>query len=283
MEKIRQGDIVSRISYGHDILFVVSRVIKKRNQKALYLLKGLTMRIEADSPEEDLTIIHTDRVKKSMRQLDGRLQKRKEQFLANKKPKVGNSFLKNQNRSEEEWIHTGKILHLDGDKRYTEKSMRYYKELGLHAIVKNIAENKQPILVRSLLEKYKPDILIITGHDALIKGARNYEDVSNYRNSKYFAKTVQEARKWDKEKRLVIFAGACQSYFELLMSCGANFASSPARVLIDFADPLVIAEKVATTDKCEYITIEDLAKELRDGTKGVGGIGAKGKKEIILK
>ena len=35
-------------------------------------------------------------------------------------------------------IYTGRILHLDGDKRYSEKSNIYYKKMGLKAIVKNI-------------------------------------------------------------------------------------------------------------------------------------------------
>ena len=61
--------------------------------------------------------------------------------------------------------------------------------------------------------------------------------------------------------------GACQSYFEAIISAGANFASSPARILIDFLDPLVIAEKIAFTEKYKYITIDDIAKELRDGKK----------------
>ena len=78
-------------------------------------------------------------------------------------------------------------------------------------------------------------------------------------------------------KETVIFAGACQSYFEAIISAGANFASSPARILIDFLDPLVVAEKIATTEKYKYVTIDDIAKELRDGKKGVGGFGANGK------
>ena len=83
---------------------------------------------------------------------------------------------------------------------------------------------------------------------------------------------------------LVIFAGACQSYFEGLILAGANFASSPGRILIDFLDPLIIAEKVATTEKYKYISIDDIAQELRDGKRGVDGIGASGKmyKKIIL-
>ena len=66
-------------------------------------------------------------------------------------------------------VYTGKILHLDGDKRYTEKSARYYKKLGLNAIVKYVPERKQPQMVGILLGKYNPDILVVTGHDAMLK------------------------------------------------------------------------------------------------------------------
>ena len=66
-------------------------------------------------------------------------------------------------------IHTGKILHLDGDKRYTDKSSLYYKKAGLQAVVKYIPEYRQPAVVRNLLKKYNPDILVITGHDGMIK------------------------------------------------------------------------------------------------------------------
>ena len=36
----------------------------------------------------------------------------------------------------------GKILHLDGDKKYSYKSYKYYKRMGLNVIVKNIPEYK---------------------------------------------------------------------------------------------------------------------------------------------
>lgn len=178
---------------------------------------------------------------------------------------------------------TGKILHLDGDRKYSEKSFRYYQKLGLTAVVKNIPEYKQPQVVYNLLSYYKPDILIVTGHDGVINKGKSFNDIYNYRNSKYFIATVKEARRYEKDSRkdLVIFAGACESYFEALMMAGANFASSPARILIDFFDPLIIAEKIATTDNYKYITIDDLEDKLRDGKKGVDGIGASGKKHIV--
>lgn len=54
------------------------------------------------------------------------------------------------------------ILHIDGDRRYTGKSAKYYQELGLNAIVKNIPENRQPQKIGGLIRKYRPDIVIIT-------------------------------------------------------------------------------------------------------------------------
>ena len=180
-------------------------------------------------------------------------------------------------------ITMGRILHLDGDKRYSEKSNRYYKSLGLEAIVKNIPENRQANYVVGLLEKYQPDILVVTGHDGMIKKGTAFNDVYNYRNSRHFISSVMEARKWEKKKgSLAIFAGACQSYYEGIMGAGANFASSPARIMIDFIDPLIVAERIATTENTKYLTIRDIEEELRDGKEGVSGIGAMGKKRIIL-
>lgn len=114
----------------------------------------------------------------------------------------------------------------------------------------------------------------------MIRKERDYNNIYNYKNSKYFIETVKEARRYEREQaeELVIFAGACESYFEALIMAGANFASSPARILIDFLDPLIIAEKVATTNEVNYITMKDVERKLRDGRRGVGGIGANRKK-----
>ena len=55
-----------------------------------------------------------------------------------------------------------KLISADGDKKYSEKSVNYYRKMGLNATVKNIPENKQPKVVYKLLQIYQPDILIIT-------------------------------------------------------------------------------------------------------------------------
>ena len=115
----------------------------------------------------------------------------------------------------------------------------------------------------------------------MIKNGTDYNNIYNYRNSRHFINSVKEARKYsnDMQGDLVIFAGACQSFFEAIMQSGANFASSPARILIDFMDPLIVAEKVATTEYYKSITVNDFVNELRDGTDGVNGKGARGKKK----
>lgn len=276
MNYIKKGDIVGRKSYNKDIIFTVKNIIRtKRNDVAI--LKGITKRIEVDSNIDDLEIIEKKDIKKNFAELDNELQKRIEKINREDDNYRIGIFTKD-NRAQEKII-TGKILHLDGDRKYSEKSCRYYRKIGLNAVVRNIPEYKQPKVVYNLLEIYNPDILVITGHDGMIKRGTGYDDIYNYRNSRHFINTVKEARRYDKDygKNLVIFAGACQSYFEAIISAGANFASSPARILIDFLDPLIVAEKVAFTEKYKYITIDDIARELRDGKKGISGIGANGK------
>lgn len=278
MKKIKKGDIVARKSYGKDIIFYVKRIIKT-TKGDIAILCGLEKRIEADSKIEDLEIIKKDIIKQKLEKIDEKINKKA--YEKSKRYQIG--IIAGENPRLKREIITGKILHLDGDRKYSQKSYNYYKKLGLNAIVKNIPEYKQPKEVYRLLKIYNPDILIITGHDGMIKREKNYNDIYNYRNSRHFINTVKEARRYDKEnnKQTVIFAGACQSYFEAIMLAGANFASSPARILIDFVDPLVIAEKVATTEQYKYITIDDIAKELRDGKKGVGGIGSNGKMKTL--
>ena len=272
MKKIKKGSIVARKSYNNDILFIVDKIVYTDNSK-IALLTGLIERITADSPMEDLELVDKSVVKDNLKKLDYKINERFKSLLSS------NNIIKIDNNRAKEKIIAGKILHLDGDKKYSEKSYYYYKKVGLDAVVKNIPEYKQPKVVYNLLKIYSPDILVITGHDGMIKKNVGYNDLYNYRNSRHFVKTVEEARRYDLEtgKNLVIFAGACQSYFEALMMAGANFASSPARILIDFLDPLIIAETIALTDVYKFVSIDDIVNELRDGTKGVDGIGAEGK------
>lgn len=281
MNSIKKGCFVCRKSHQKDVIFKVEKIFKAQNKK-IALLRGLVERVEADSPLEDLLLIDKSIVKEKLNNLEKKINQR---IRVKKKDNYQIGIITDNKRTEEKII-TGKILHLDGDRKYSQKSYHYYKKIGLNAIVKNIPEYKQPKLVYSLLQIYKPDILIITGHDGMIQKNKNFNDLYNYRNSRHFINTVKEARRYETETdhSLVIFAGACQSYFEGLILAGANFASSPARILIDFLDPLIIAEKVAVTEKYKYICIDDVAQELRDGKRGIDGIGSRGTmyKKILL-
>ena len=264
MKKIKKGDIVSRNSYQNDILFYVEKIVKTENRGKVAILKGITIRIEADAPIDDLELPNESRIKENLKRIDKQIE-------------FTNDYIDNRNV-----IRYGKILHLDGDRSYSEKTEKYYKKRGLNYIVKHVMEFRQPMVVRNLLQRYRPDILVITGHDGMIKNGKNYNDINNYRNSRYFVKSVNEARRWNSDKNeLVIFAGACQSYYEAIMSAGANFASSPARILIDFMDPLIVAEEVSITNKNKLIMMSDLEGKIRNGRRAVSGIGAKGKMIVI--
>lgn len=275
----KKGYMVARKSYGEDVIFIIDKIIKRKEKTDYAILKGLTLRIKVDAPVDDLVIVSRERIEETLRLQEEIIKKRAKKINNKDFAKINNLIYKRYR----EIIYTGKILHLDGDRKYMEKSIRYYKELGLNAIVRNVPESRQPIVIRNLLQKYRPDILIITGHDSMIKNGAEYNNIYNYRNSKYFIETVKEARRWEPDmNKLVIFAGACQSYFEAIMMAGANFASSPGRILIDFVDPLIVAEKVATTDKNKFVTIAQIIDEIREGGEGIGGTSAKGKMEKIV-
>ena len=157
MSKINVGDVVSRNSYKNDILFSVKRIIRTKDGD-IVLLKGILERIEADCVIEDLKIVDKEEYHKALQKLEDRLESR----LESKQNRNYQIAILTKNRKTQEKIVTGRILHLDGDKRYSEKSYRYYKKLGLNAIVKNIPEYKQPRVVYYLLKTYNPDILIVT-------------------------------------------------------------------------------------------------------------------------
>lgn len=287
MKKLKKGDIVGRISYNKDVIFEITNIIKTSNNKDIYILKGLTHRIEADSPAEDLEIIDKRIVNKKVKHIENQILERIQKCMQNEgyNIKIRKKFLNfsEDNKRGFSKIYTGRILHLDGDKRYATKSMKFYKSLGLDVVVKNIPENKQAKVIKMLLDRYKPDIIVLTGHDGMIKKGTGFNDIYNYRNSRHFINSVYEARKWCEanSKDIAIFAGACQSYYEAIMSAGANFASSPKRIMIDFIDPLIVAERIALTDNTRYLTIRDIEEELRDGRDGVDGIGSMGKKIIM--
>ena len=204
MEHIKKGCIAVRKSYKKDILFKIRKIIKTKHGK-IAILHGITERIEADSPLEDLEILDTCSINKFLNDFNKKVDLRLQDSISSKTLDKFNIGILSTNRNIKEKVITGKILHLDGDKQYTNKSYYYYKKLGLNAIVKNIPEYKQPKVIYSLLSIYQPDILVVTGHDGMIKRNVDYYDIYNYRNSKHFIETVKEARRYDSENKKNIY------------------------------------------------------------------------------
>ena len=58
---------------------------------------------------------------------------------------------------------------------------------------------------------------------------------------------------------------------------GANFASSPNRVLIHCLDPVFVCEKIAYTRIDKVVSITDVIENTITGIKGVGGLQTRGK------
>ena len=166
----------------------------------------------------------------------------------------------------------GIILHLDGDEEYLDKCMSFYKNNKIKAYGLYIRESEMASQVNALLKKYKPDILVLTGHDSFSRTKRQ-----KYKNTSSFVSAVNEARNYEKsQEKLFIIAGACQSNYEDLIKAGANFASSPKRINIHALDPAIIASCLSFSDKNKNIDIIKILEKTKYGSDGMGGIITKG-------
>ncbi|MDF2866058.1 MAG: sporulation peptidase YabG [Clostridia bacterium] len=276
MDTFKIGDVVARKSYNMDILFKITGI-----NKEIIELAGLTVRIVADSPVTDLVHILESEVKDRMKKIDDSRKIRMNRCYnnINKKFNIRDTTSENPNVYVKEKIfkRPGVILHIDGDSEYTEKCRENYKRMGLTAYVYNISEEEQYKQIYSLLQKIRPNILILTGHDAFLRKRNDIYNINNYKNSKYFIQGVLEARRYEHNlDNLVIFAGACQSYYEAIISAGANFASAPKRVLIDMLDPLIVAESIAYTPVDKFIPLASIISNTREGIDGIGGVQTRG-------
>ncbi|ABS41144.1 sporulation peptidase YabG [Clostridium botulinum] len=286
------GDIVVRKSYKKDITFKIID-IKQEQGREIYTLKGVNVRIIADSPYEDLEEVSvatmtkkeevfTSKVNDSIKKIldDRKFRGGDKGKHLNKKSKIEKMYRINKNIKTKELYfgRPGKILHIDGDSEYLDTCLKVYKQLQLDVVGEKVLEKEQPDKILSLVKLYKPDIVVITGHDAVLKETENYTDINNYRNSKYFVKTVGVLRDYERNyDDLIIFAGACQSCYEAILDAGANYASSPGRVLIHCLDPVFLCEKIAYTNISNIVSIEDALENTITGIKGIGGLQTRGK------
>lgn len=280
---MRIGDIVVRKSYNKDITFKVVD-IKELEGKKVYILKGINIRIVADAKEVDLEVVEDSFSGEKDKILNSRVNKALKNImiyrdLKERKGDKPSSKIKKAVENDELFFgRPGKILHIDGDSEYLDTCLKVYKQLSLEAVGAAVPESKQPEKVVELVKKNNPDIVVLTGHDSVLRGANNYLDLNNYRNTKYYIESVRALREYNSNyDELIIFAGACQSCYECILDAGANFASSPSRVLIHCLDPVFVCEKIAYATIDEVIPIRDIIENTITGCKGIGGLQTRGK------
>lgn len=286
MAKVKVGDIVVRKSYDGDIYFKVLE-IKGENCK----LKGLDVRLLAEAPEDDLIIKNAEEIllhrhegiqynKANIQKIFAECHECRLKLKDYYNLSISGGG-KSTGSDDSFFDIPGRVLHLDGDADYLKKCMENYRRLDVPAIGYHFPEETQPRVIQKLLKEYRPDILVLTGHDALNKKANDYTDLKNYRNSKHFAEAVKKAREINNDlDDLVIFAGACQSYYEELLRAGANFASAPKRAMIHAFDPVYLTAKVSYTPINETIRIKDIVAQTITKENGIGGVQTRGKYRI---
>jgi spore coat assembly protein len=270
---MRQGDLVVRKSYGGDVLFKIQELTALKA-----LLKGIEYRLLADAPIDDLSVIQGDPFG-----MDPAAQLKAIEAI--RSIEQYHKLRTKETNMQSYFEVPGKVLHLDGDPIYLRKSLNLYHELRVPAEGFYVPEAGMSEALIRLLPLKQPDILVITGHDGILKDTKDNDlhNLQSYKNSHNFVRAIQTAREFERNRdALVIIAGACQSFFEALLQAGANFASSPARVLIHALDPLYIAAKVSFTPIKETVQMMDIIQHTMSGLKGIGGMETRGSYRIGL-
>ena len=231
------GDYVTRKKYGNDIVFKIIKIDKEN----IYL-SGIEYRLIADAKKEDLI------------------------KCTNCKKKEISNMIRNLNKNKYFYI-PGIILHLDTDQEYLERCLKFYKDQNIKAYGYFYKPEDFKNKVINLIDYHKPNILVITGHDAY-----NKKD-NKYKNSKYYVEAVKVARNIIKNHTdLIIVSGACQSDYIGLINAGSSFASSPKHINVHALDPAIIAAYMALLNKNETENIEELLSKTEYGSSGYGGI-----------
>lgn len=274
---ISSGDLVTRKSYQHDIIFRV-----KTEKGPLLKLMGEHVRLEADAPLDDLEKVTGAEYHRRKSEVDEkeaysyRLFRQDYRLLKEKREAEAGSGYAN-NKETNYFQIPPRILHIDGDPLFLKKCIALYEQLGLQVHGQYLHEKEMPNQVLSLIEKVHPEIVVLTGHDSYSKAKGTVRELESYRHSKYFVEAVRNIRRvYPNFDQMVIFAGACQSHFESIIRAGANFASSPARVNIHAIDPVYVAARVAYTSFMDHINIWEVIRNTVSGEDGLGGIETKG-------
>jgi len=256
------GDIVARKSHDLDTIFKIETIDDDTAQ-----LKGVFFRFNADAPVSDLESVSNNDVRAA--------EVEAEEKLEVVKPPESLAGMRNLRRYSDFYI-SGRILHVDGDDEYLERSAKLYEHANVYATTIFVKEPLMSERVPELVKQLRPNIVVITGHDA-IENKELMDTLEGYRSSKFFVNTVNELRKLEPSlDYLIIIAGACQSHFEALIGSGANFASSPKRINIHALDPAIVAATVALTPYEDEVDLKEALEKTVTKIAGIGGLQTRG-------
>jgi len=264
---MKQGDLVVRKSYGGDILFRISAMAGDQA-----IMRGADYRLLADAPLKDLEPVREGEPPEGVRKARIQSVESVRRMVDARRRLAGSQSW--TSAGERSFFEVpGKVLHLDGDPYYLRRSLTIYGQLGVPAEGYWAHETRMAEALAELLPRVLPDIIVITGHDGFLRAGADRRHLGNYRNSANFVRAVDVVRRYDRNRDgLVVIAGACQSHFEALIGAGANFASSPARVMIHALDPVYVAVRAALTPFRESIDLEDVISRTVSGARGIGGV-----------
>ena len=149
------GDYVTRKSYNNDIVFEIIDIVGD-----IAYLKGINIRLEADSELDDLVKNDEDKI------IDD--------------DRINNSLIEELNLDRKDYFYLpGKVLHIDGDSFYLERCMNLYKKLNIMAYGVCLKEMDIESNIEKYLSDLNPDIVVITGHDAYYKKKGRSSDINN--------------------------------------------------------------------------------------------------------
>ena len=116
-QEVKVGDIVGRRSYNSDTMFRIEEIVGDTAY-----LKGIFFRLTADAPISDLEIISREEYQRAE-------QVEFDQYRTILPPVM------NQMRSYDngDFYISGRILHIDGDEEYLQKSIKLYKYAKVYA------------------------------------------------------------------------------------------------------------------------------------------------------
>lgn len=262
----RIGDLVTRIKYKKDIIFQIKKLYRNNHGVGNAILLAKDSRLVVTAPLNDLEKVTRDK-------LYNNLSSQKRLIFQNLHSNTREISISKDSGFKQRL----KVLHLDGEKTYIDICQEVYNRSGLKSSCLSYPPQEQPKVLKDLLIKERPDFLVLTGHDSL-KRDQDPKRMDSYWFSKDYVEAVKIARDYCRNyDDLVIYAGACQSYFEALMEAGANFASSPARINIYPSEPALIIALMTNESVSNYLDFKEIESNLPNGLKGIGGIQTKGK------